>query len=148
MCWTSRAMSGSSSTRSIRGSAESAMSGGGPRAKTHAGEFFPSRLAPPGIPQTAKPPVQGQLAVAEVFQHGVEQQDEDFTSAAEGQKVPLQPIGQSVAEPPGTHQHSKHVDQNAVSERGQQEGQQELVADEGLSQHPFHDEEKQYEQVS
>src|SRR3954463_9082230 len=116
MCWTSRAMSGSSSTRSIRGSAESAMSGGGPRAETHAGEFFPSRLAPPGIPQTAKAPVQGELAIAEVFQHGIEQQDEDFTAAAEGQQVPLQPVGQPIAEPPGTHQHGKNVYQNAVPE--------------------------------
>src|SRR4051812_38035797 len=141
-------MSGSSSTRRIRGIVESATCRSRSRTEADPCELLPSGLPPPCIPQSSHPPIQGKLAVSEVFQHRIEQQDEHLTLAAEWEQMPLQPVSQSVAESPGTDQHRKDVHQDTVAERGQEERQQKLVADEGLPQQPFHDEEKQYREVT
>ena len=91
------------------------------RAEADPGELLPAGLAPPRVPQSAHPPVQRELAVAEVLQHGIQQQDQDLAAAAEGQQMALQPVGQAVAETPGAHQHREDVDQYPVAERGEQE---------------------------
>ena len=100
--------------------------GAASRAEAHPGELFPSGLAAPGVPQPAQPPVERELAVAEVLQHRIGKQDQDLAPPAERQQMALQPVGQAVAEAPGADQHGEDVHQNPVAQRGEQEGPQSM----------------------
>src|SRR6476660_7878515 len=141
-------MSGSSSTRRIRGFWGSAMCRRSSGPESDPGKLFPPGLPSPGIPETAEPPVDGQLSITEVFQHRVEKQDQHLSAAAEGQQMPLQPVGQAVPEAPGPNQHREHIDQNAVAQRGKQKCEQVVITQDRASKQLFQDEEKQDEQIT
>src|SRR5947199_8649420 len=114
-------MVGSSSTSNTRGpSRRSRMCRIGPLPESDPGEFLPSGLAPPRVPQTSQAPVERELAKAEIVHYGIQQEYHHVATAAEGEQPSLKPVGQAEAKAPGAHQHGHQVDQNAVSQGGQQ----------------------------
>src|SRR6185312_1209026 len=146
--WTRRTMVGSSSTSKMRGpSARSRMCRVGPLPESNPGEFLPPSLAPPRVPQTSQAPVKRELAKAEVLHHGIQQEYHHVATAAEGQQSSLEPVCQAKAKAPGAHEHGHQVDQNAVSQGGEQEGPEIVIVEESVPEHLFHDEEEQHQQV-
>src|SRR5918995_4349836 len=146
-CCTRRVISGSSSTRRMRGIAASAMHRRLPRTESASADLLPAGLPPPCVPQPAQPPVQSELAVAEVLQHSVQQQNEHLPPTGEWQQPALQPVGYAIPKTPGSYQHGQHIHQHAVAEGSQQKRQQVVVADELLTQDVLHEYEKQKEKI-
>src|SRR3954447_7598234 len=142
-CRTRRTMFGSSSTSRMRGRAASAMRCCLSGSKANPAELLPTGLPSPRVPQASQSPVQGELAVSQILQHGIQQEDQDLTAAAEGQEVALEPVSQAVAEAPGAHQDRQDVDQYAVAKRCEQKRQQVLGAEQLQAGYPLHHKEEQ-----
>src|SRR3982751_2616734 len=141
-CRTRCTMSGSSSTSRMRGPTALAMRCClGPKANPT--ELLPPGFAPPRVPQPAQPPIQRELPVAQIFEHGIQQEDQDFAPAAEGKQMALEPVSQAVAKTPGAHQNGKNVDQYPVAERRKQKCQEVRGAEQLQAGHPLHHEEEQ-----
>src|SRR6187551_3152021 len=140
----SRMMAGSSSTISTR---SSSIGRRFPRAESHPRKFFPVGLAPPRVPQPPQAPVHGELAEAEVLHDGVGQENEDVAPPLEGQQPPLHPVRQADPELPRPHQHGQDVDQNAVTERREEECPGVLPIEEVEAEHAFRDQEQGDEDV-
>src|SRR3954449_4705745 len=142
-CCTRRTISGSSSTSRIRGRAASAMRRCLSGSEANPAEFLPASLAPPRVPQASQSPIQGELAVSQIFQHGIQQENQDLAAAAEGEEMALEPVSQAVAETPRPHQDGQDVDQYPVAKRCEQKCQQVLGAEQLQAGHPLHHEEEQ-----
>src|SRR3954469_1352376 len=94
-CCTRRTILESSSTRRIRGTPLSATCGGLAGAEPHPAELLPSGLALPGVEQPSQSPVQSELAVSEILQHRVDQQNQHLLAPSKRQESALESVGQS-----------------------------------------------------
>jgi hypothetical protein len=92
--------------------------------------------------KSTEPPIQCELAIAEVLEDGVDKENQHLAAPAEWQQVSVKPIGEAIAEAPGTHQYGENIHQNSVPQRCQHEGPKIGVSNQWIVQHVLHYQEK------